>query len=238
LKSAPELGSVAGFDARSMGLIPLETAAWENWVFVKIERGGEPLENFLGPDLIGRFAALRLDRFHWFERRRYHVDCNWKVFIDNYLDGGYHVPHLHHALGRVLDYSQYTIENGVRFCLQSSPMTEERTGDLALYYWIYPNFMINRYADAMDTNLVVPRGVDQTEVIFDYYFTDVSDSARPRNLTSIAGSERVQDEDRMICESVQRGLQSGAYTAGRLSARREAGEYLFHRLLHTNLSAG
>jgi hypothetical protein len=35
-----------------------------------------------------------------------------------------------------------------------------------------------------------------------------------------------------ICASVQRGLRSRAYTAGRLSVRREAGEHLFHQLLY------
>jgi choline monooxygenase len=37
---------------------------------------------------------------------------------------------------------------------------------------------------------------------------------------------------------VQRGLASRAYQAGRLSVRREAGEHLFHRLLHADLEAG
>ncbi len=40
-----------------------------------------------------------------------------------------------------------------------------------------------------------------------------------------------------ICDSVQRGLNSRAYVAGRLSVRREAGEHLFHRLLHADLTA-
>ena len=53
------------------------------------------------------------------------LDCNWKVFVDNYLDGGYHVPHLHKGLDSVLDYSEYTIENGERFCLQWSPMVAD-----------------------------------------------------------------------------------------------------------------
>jgi choline monooxygenase len=113
-----------------------------------------------------------------------------------------------------------------------------RTGDRAHYYWIYPNLMINSYGDAMDTNLVIPRGVDRTEVIFDFYFADVSESRRGHNLASIEVSERIQDEDVAICVSVQRGLGSRAYTAGRLSVRREAGEHLFHRLLHADLKAG
>jgi choline monooxygenase len=90
----------------------------------------------------------------------------------------------------------------------------------------------------MDTNLVIPRGVDRTDVVFDYYFDDVSSAAAARNAASIAVSERIQDEDVSICASVQRGLRSGAYVAGRLSVRREAGEHLFHRLLYADLIGG
>ena len=161
--------------------------------------------------------------------------CNWKVFVDNYLDGGYHVPHLHKGLDSLLDYSEYQIEVGDRSCLQWSPY---RGGERALYYWIYPNLMINCYPHALDTNIVVPRGVNETEVIFDFYFTDVSEPARDRNLANIASSEQIQEEDLAICESVQRGLASRAYTSGRLSARREAGEHLFHRLLYADLNSG
>ena len=113
-----------------------------------------------------------------------------------------------------------------------------RQGEHAFYYWIYPNFMINCYGQAMDTNLVIPRGVDKTEVIFDFYFMDVSEGARAGNLASIAVSQEIQDEDDAICASVQRGLRSRAYDAGRLSVRREAGEHLFHRLLHADLTTG
>jgi choline monooxygenase len=157
------------------------------------------------------------------------------------------VPHLHKGLNSVLDYSEYTIANGERYCLQSSPMVTEgadeqtgavRQGERALYYWIYPNLMINCYGRTMDTNLVIPRGVDKTEVIFDFYFADVSAGARAANLASIAVSEQIQDEDVAICESVQRGLRSRAYQAGRLSVRREGGEHLFHRLLAHDLKRG
>jgi len=86
----------------------------------------------------------------------------------------------------------------------------------------------------MDTNLVLPLEVDRCEVIFDFYFTDLSEKACARNLASIAVSERIQEEDVSICKSVQRGLRSRSYQAGRLSVRREAGEYLFHRLLYAD----
>ena len=113
-----------------------------------------------------------------------------------------------------------------------------RKGDRALYYWIYPNFMINWYEGVLDTNLVCPRGVDRTEVIFDFYFADISKQSREHNLASIDIGQRIQDEDVAICMSVQRGLTSRAYVAGRLSVRREGGEHLFHRLLYSDLKAG
>jgi choline monooxygenase len=146
----------------------------------------------------------------------------------------------------VLDYSHYTIENGVHYCLQSSPMvlgedvavSATRTGDRAWYFWLYPNFMLNIYEGVMDTNLVLPLGPDRCKVIFDFYFADLSPEREAYNFASIATSDQVQDEDVAICESVQRGLHSRAYGAGRLSVRREAGEHLFHRLLASDLKSG
>ena len=248
LKGTPDFAGVCAFERENNGLVPVQVAEWENWVFVNLSSSTMQLERFLGSDLIEQVRPLRLQDLHWFERRHYNFDCNWKVFVDNYLDGGYHVPHLHKGLDSVLDYPNYQIENSEHFCLQWSPIVSEgaeeqtgavRKGDRALYYWIYPNFMINWYDGVLDTNLVIPRGVDRTEVIFDFYFPDVTSAeARERNLQSISVGQRIQDEDVAICKSVQRGLNSRAYNAGRLSVRREAGEHLFHRLLHTDLKNG
>ena len=248
LKGAPDFSGVCDFDKSANGLLPVSTAAWENWIFVRISNeAGLSLTDFLSCELVEQLRPLDLTKLHWMERRHYTFDCNWKVFVDNYLDGGYHVPYLHKGLDSVLDYRNYTIENGERHCLQSSPLVSDgaeaatgavRRGERALYYWIYPNFMINWYDGVMDTNLVLPRGIDKTEVIFDFYFPDVSAAALERNRASIEIGQRIQDEDVSICKSVQRGLNSRAYEAGRLSVRRERGEHLFHRLLHADLKCG
>jgi choline monooxygenase len=243
LKGTPDFAEVCDFDRSAHGLVPLNSHGWQKWIFVCLERTAPSLEGFLGPELVSQVQQLGLANLHWVERRHYTLDCNWKVFVDNYLDGGYHVPHVHKGLDSVLDYSAYTIQNGEHFCLQSSPLVSSRTraarkGDRAYYYWIYPNFMINCYAGAMDTNLVIPRAVDKTEVIFDFYFADLSKRARARHRASIEVSQQIQDEDVAICAAVQRGLSSRAYASGRLSVRREAGEHLFHRLLYADLKSG
>jgi len=258
LKGVPEFDGVLNFERRENGLLAVRTEAWEQFVFVNLDPGAPPLppqqaksglaggpglaEYLFQAGLTRRVAPLGLADLHFFETRSYVLNCNWKVFVDNYLDGGYHVPHLHRGLNSVLDYAHYTIENDQRCCVQSSPMAQSgdadpataatRKGDRAYYLWLYPNFMINWYRGVMDTNLVLPLGVDRTAVVFDFYFAGGDEA---RNRESVAVSERIQSEDVAICESVQRGLKSRAYTAGRLSARRESGEHLFHRLLAADL---
>jgi len=248
LKGTPDFDGVCDFDRSENGLVPVRVATWETFVFVNLDAQSEPLETFLG-SLVKRVAPLQLDSLHFFERRSYELNCNWKVYVDNFLDGGYHVPYLHKGLNSVLDYANYTIENEDRFCLQSSPVETSsasadadaaatRQGNRAFYFWQYPNFMLNWYEGYLDTNLVLPVSIDRCRVIFDFYFAGTGDAAKEYNQQSVAVSHRVQEEDVGICEAVQRGLHSRAYVAGRLSVRREAGEHLFHRLLHADLTAG
>lgn len=246
LKGVPEFEGVCNFDRAKNGLMPVRAEVWENFVFVNLEPHAAPLQQFLG-GLVLLVEPLRLSNLHFFERRTYTLRCNWKVYVDNYLDGGYHVPHLHKDLDSVLEYTEYTVENFEHYCVQSSPIrADEKSGAAAVatrqgrafYLWLYPNFMLNAYQGVMDTNLVLPFGTDRCQVIFDFYFADTSAAAGSGNEKSVAVSERVQDEDVAICEAVQRGLNSRAYGSGRLSVRREAGEHLFHRLLHADLIRG
>jgi len=246
LKGMVEFEGVCNFNRADNGLVPVRLDSWENFLFVNLDGKAAPLLAFLGnvPSLT---APLKLtEKLHHFDRRIYTLNCNWKVYVDNYLDGGYHVPHAHKGLSSVVEYTKYTIENFERSCLQSTPLDSSGALDSsigstrrghAFYLWIYPNFMINAYSGVMDTNLVLPLGVNKCAVIFDYYFADVSPAASQHHRDSIAVSEKVQEEDMAICDSVQRGLASRAYVAGRLSVRREAGEHLFHRLLHHDLTS-
>jgi choline monooxygenase len=247
LKGMVEFEGVCNFERKNNGLVPVRVDTWENFVFVNLSGKAEPLRDFLGQVPLLAAPLNITEKLHFFDRRIYTLKCNWKVYVDNYLDGGYHVPHAHKGLSSVVEYTKYTIENFEQACLQSSPLDASgavessigatRQGQ-AFYLWIYPNFMINAYSGVMDTNLVLPLGVDQCAVIFDYYFADISAAAGQQHRDSIAVSEKVQDEDMAICDSVQRGLASRAYVAGRLSVRREAGEHLFHRLLHRDMTGG
>src|SRR5579859_692039 len=212
LKGVPEFDGVCQFDRKMNGLLPVRVETWEHFVLVNLDAAARPLKEFLGR-LVARVQPLELSQLHCVERRTYSLKCNWKVYVDNYLDGGYHVPHLHKSLNSVLEYREYTIENGPNYVLQSSPMVaskdasveQTRTGSRADYYWIYPNFMINLYEGVMDTNLVLPLEQEKCLVVFDFFFWDRSEEYKAE---SVAVSDRVQGEDVGICESVQRGVHS------------------------------
>jgi choline monooxygenase len=181
------------------------------------------------------------------ERRDYQLACNWKVYVDNYLDGGYHINSVHPSLGSVLDYSQYGTDIGPWVSVQHSPLcpptgaegadvASVRTGDRAQYWWIFPNVMLNHYQEVMDTNLVLPLGPDRCRVVFDFYVSEGTHTAQ-RVQDSVEIGHRVQMEDVGICEEVQRGLGSRSFDAGRYSVRREGPVHHFHQLLARRLRA-
>ena len=68
LKGAPEFEGVCEFDRGQNGLVPVQVAAWEQFVFVNLDPKAAPLEDFLG-GLVARVAPLNLAGLHFFERR-------------------------------------------------------------------------------------------------------------------------------------------------------------------------
>lgn len=242
LKGLPEWAGVADFRPEDNGLPEHSVAAWGPLLFVHL--GSPPTRlplEFLQP-LTDRLAWANLDGLTWCGSRRYELRCNWKVFVDNYLDGGYHINTLHPGLAGVLDYSQYRTELFDLASVQSAPMKEgderftaARSGERAEYWWVFPNLMLNVYDGLMDTNRVTPTGPDRCVVDFDFWFRDPNPA---KVAESIAVADAVQAEDAEVCEDVQRGLESGDWAWGRFGVKREAGGYQFHRLLADFLRAG
>jgi choline monooxygenase len=243
LRGTPEFDGVADFCRDEHGLPPRAVATWGPYVWVHCGRQPGPLDDALAP--MPAETAGRLEGLRFAERRVYDLACNWKVYVDNYLDGGYHVNTVHPGLAGVLDYSRYRTETYAQTSVQRSPLRPAEPGDgvaavrsgtEAQYWWVFPNFMLNLYDGVMDTNLVLPLAPDRCRVVFDFFFADTEgDAARQFIRESIRVAEQVQQEDIGICEDVQRGLRSRSFNAGRFSVRREIAGYHFHQLLARRL---
>ncbi|HEY1377665.1 MAG TPA: SRPBCC family protein [Gemmataceae bacterium] len=243
LRGAPEFDGVADFRREDFGLVPLIADAWGPTVWVHPQSAALRLADFLSP-MPERTEPLGVGHVVWHGSRTYDLGCNWKVYVDNSLDGGYHVNTIHPGLAGVIDYSHYRTELYANANVQVSPLKPAadavegvvRVGDTAYYWWVFPNFMVNLYAGVMDTNLVLPLGPERCRVVFDFYFADSTSADFVAQSLDVA--ERIQQEDVGVCEDVQRGLRSRSFSTGRFSVRRENGGYHFHQLLARALRAG
>ena len=219
-------------DPTAFALHPVGVETWQGFVFVhltpasaeplvtQVEHAGATLANYgLGDLVTGRVL-------------RYDVAANYKVLLENYNEC-YHCGPVHPELSRLvpsfagggsdLDWDHGIPHRDGAWTFTMTGTTDraplagldehERTrhkGDLA-----YPNLMLSASADHVAAFVLHPRSVDRTEVVCSLLFAreavadpafDPSDAAELWHL--------VNQQDWAICESVQRGMSSRAYTHG------------------------
>ena len=235
LRSAPEMAEADDFAVETIRLPSIAVAEWRGLVFAALQPAMPFAEVIDGID--ARLGA-RLAGYRFVRRVGYDIGCNWKTYIDNFLEG-YHLPHVHPGLNRLLDYRSYRTELARWHSLQWSPLETQDNfyGDgEALYYFLWPNTMLNILPGRLQTNRVIPLDAQHCRVEFDYFYPDNDDAAElARREQDHVFSDEVQAEDIAICEAVQRGLASGSYVAGRLNPKRESGVHHFQELLREAL---
>ena len=250
LISATEIDGVEGFRTEDFALTPVRTEEWFGFIFVNLDpvnldpvnldARARPLRESLGelPKQAEKFnfAGMKL-----FERRTYEMKCNWKTYVDNYLEG-YHLPSVHPGLNRELDFNAYVVEPYARHVRQFSPIRGAQPGDTTPrryqdagedlttdYFWIFPNWMLNCYPDNVSLNIVLPLDPERSLAVFEWYLPE-KDHSSPAAKASVEFSNQIQVEDVGICEIVQKNLRSRSYSRGRFSATQEKGVHAFHRM--------
>jgi choline monooxygenase len=235
----PEFEDVAGFPSERDDLPKIPFGVWNQFYFASLHPQ-MTIENYLRP-MIDRIGWMPISEFNYdpSRRRDYLINAHWALYIDNYLEG-FHIPFIHAGLNATLDYGNYRSELFDTGNVQIGAASEgDHTFDLptespdygqsiaAYYFWLYPNTMFNFYPWGLSINIVKPVSHDRTRVSFIAYVWDES------KLSSGAGAalDRVEREDEVVVELVQRGLRSRLYDRGRYSPQRENGVHQFHRFL-------
>ena len=240
LVNTPEFDRVENFTREENSLPEFRVETWGPLVFVNMDAEAAPLDETL-EDIPARVGHRRFEAMRLAGRRDWLVNCNWKVYVDNYLEG-YHIPIVHPSLNRELDYEEYRTETKRFYSIQHSPIRQDRAERLkvdekmgeteAQYFWLFPNLMLNVYPDNYSTNLILPIDEKRTLCVFEWYFMDTErEETMEAVRRTMQFSDEIQLEDIQICEAVQRGLRSRTYTQGRYSVRRENGVHHFHGLL-------
>ncbi len=227
LRSARDFGAEVDCDA--FGLVPLKVDAWRGLVFVNLDLDGtaRPLLESLGT-FVDACAAYPIESFVPTDERDHELECNWKTYADNYLEG-YHIPLVHPALNKEVDTKRYQVDvdEHCRWVQHSAPARDGAL-NLGRWLWRWPNLAVNLYADGMNVERYDSLGPARTRVRYSFAFAD---PGSPANAETVRLSGTTLAEDAAICEAVQRNLDSGAYESGLLSPRHEEGVAAFQRWL-------
>jgi choline monooxygenase len=239
LKFTPEFDGAACFSKENYNLHSVALETFGPFIFVNLSGKGPGLKEYLG-EIAPEIAHIDIDSMSFFKRHTYTINCNWKVYVDNYLEG-YHIPRVHPGLMREIDYPKYREDVRTFHSRQYAPVRnqnsiyhrnkDEGASTEALYYWLFPNLMWNIYPDNLQFNTIIPDGPDRTVTVFDWYVPNRLAAKMQTDFeASFAFSDEVQKEDIWICEQVQKGLNSMSYDRGRYSVQRETALHHFHLL--------
>jgi len=239
LTGVPYFDDVKDFSREEHGLFSLTVETWANFIFIHMGQDRIPLTEYLSP--MPERITEQVQEMHFVEVHEYSVECNWKVFVDNALEG-YHMPIVHGngGIGNLvkdfnIEYHKYL---NIQHCLLTKKMgindervSKSRTSEAQLY-WLFPNVLINIFSNFMVTLCILPYGLDRTKVVISQYSKEHPSQLPPEAIAdSVYVSERTLKEDGAICQKVQLGLSSGFFNTARLSVKYEGNIYHFHKLL-------
>jgi len=233
LLRAPWFGEDPGFDMADWPLTPVSVEVWRGLVFVAIDPA-QPLEAQLGAT-VPELADEPIETFHRTAERRLVFDANWKTYTDNFVEG-YHIPGIHPGFFRAIDFERFETTAHDNLVRMTAPPRE------GLFYrgkwlWMWPNWTLSLFEGGMNTSRINPLGPGRTELIYNFYFADTSDAARPAQEDTIARNIAVVEEDFSICIETQKNYASGGYAPGPLSPRHEQGVAWFQNRVRAALEA-
>jgi choline monooxygenase len=225
LVNAPRCEHLENFDRREICLHPVRIEVFCHLVFVNLDTEAEPLARQSG-DLAAEVMqyAPDLGQLTFSTRLTYRIKANWKSVVDNFLEC-YHCPVAHKGFSSMIDMDTYKVTT---HGIYSSHMARARTGANSAYnidgasvtdhavWFLWPNITLMRYPGR--GNFMVwrfyPINEEETYEEFDFFFeTAEPDDTELEALRFI--DDVLQPEDIALVESVQRGMNTPAFSSGR-----------------------
>lgn len=233
LRRAPDFGGDEKELCSRTALFPVAIKSWNGLVFVCMGEEPPAFDEALG-DLPGLVETLDLSGFRFHSMASHHLACNWKTYVENYLEG-YHIPTIHPELNKELDMATYRVEPGRRIARHVSASKVADGVNGGLWVWLWPHAALNIYKNGMNLELVIPTGPETMQLSYAYFFRDLE--SEPENRRTIDTSFTITQEDIDICERVQKNLRAGIYDRGELSPKHEGGVAYFQEMIRATAGA-
>jgi choline monooxygenase len=222
LRAAPRAN---GLDRSDLGLRRASVDTWGPFVFVHASEEPPPLADTLGalPDLVAR-GGLEVEELVFHHRAEYALDANWKVCVENYLEC-YHCAVAHPGFSDVIDVDQdaYRLETHPTFASHYAHVRErpraahyDATGIDGQFHLVWPSLKVNVMPGRPNISIgpLTPVAPGHTTGVLDYFFAAGEDPDWIADCTRL--DDQVGSEDRVLVESVQRGMASGVLDYGEL----------------------
>lgn len=236
LYKAPNMKGVDNFDHQDYCLKPVKLEIQESFIFVNLDPDASPISTVFG-GLFEGLKRFKLDRLKKVRVVETICKSNWKVGIDNYLECD-HCPLVHKSLVQKLDMDNYDVSIFENYIYQGVPLKgitgdEYQLGKGGRYYWLYPNMWMS--FDPGPANLSIHQSIPLDHKTTKYLYTTflMSETMSKEEEELFAIDHEVRREDREICEVVQKGLDTGAYTQGRFSLTENCVHHFHLRLQET-----
>jgi choline monooxygenase len=240
--SMPNFEDALDFPTAADDLARVPLGEWRGFLFAS-PRPAMPFDELVA-GLAARTAWLPVERavFDPTRSRDYLVQAHWALYLDNFLEG-FHVGFVHPSLAPTLDLGDYTHHTDRWGNVQVASAPDGAPDDevfvppagapdagrriAGCFFWLAPGTMVNVYPWGLSLNLVQPLAPDRTRVAFRTWVWD------ERRLGRGAGGDlhQVELEDEAVVQTVQRGVRSSHYRAGRYAPRHEICVHHFHRLI-------
>ena len=141
LRKTTHMKGIKDFRPKNYGLKAIRVESLGPFVFINLGNDDER-------SLASTFGSIDDEMRHvgglgdltFVTSRAYRLKCNWKVFADNYLDGGYHVGYAHPSLANNLDLDSYHTNIHDYLSVQHVTAAEDRLGEGAAYAFLFPEF--------------------------------------------------------------------------------------------------
>ncbi len=213
------------FNTEDFCLTQVKIEVFCHLVFVNLDENAPSLATQSGAlaDEITQYAP-DLGQLTFAHRLTYTINANWKSVVDNFLEC-YHCPVAHRDFCTLVEMDTYKVTT---HGIYSSHMAKAGRGDNKAYatdgasvtdhavWYLWPNTTLMRYPGR--GNFMVwrfyPDGAGRTYEEFDFFFETAEPNEDEKQAIAFI-DDVLQPEDIGLVESVQRGMQSPAYTQGR-----------------------
>jgi Rieske 2Fe-2S family protein len=252
------------FSPGDYSLYEVSVETWGGFVFVNLDRQPrESLQDFLGEEarLVGNWPLAELVSVC---RESHLLQCNWKIFWENYSEC-YHCPGLHPELCRVVPvYSDALIaradapgwvapdrhDKGEPILARGmTTWSADGTTDLPTFPGLtdaeqqagmtfatfHPTMYLVTHNDYVRSVRMLPRGPECTELIIDWMVSPQVRDLPGLDIETLTSFGRlVVTQDARACELNQRGLHSRRHVSGVLVPQ-EHGVWSFHQWVRERL---